>query len=40
MALLWVLEEYQYENLDDLLLSLEGKVITPAEVKAKELTGR
>lgn len=33
----WVLETYQYSNLDELLHSLEDKVIVPAEAKAKEL---
>jgi hypothetical protein len=33
----WVLEEYQYDSLDDLLATLEDKVISPAETKAKEL---
>jgi hypothetical protein len=33
----WVLETFQYSNLDELLHSLEDKVIVPAEVKAKEL---
>ena len=33
----WVLEVYKYRNLDDLLGSLEEKVILPAESKAKEL---
>ena len=33
----WVLEIYKYRNLDDLLGSLEEKVILPAENKAKEL---
>jgi hypothetical protein len=34
----WVLEIYQYDDLDDLLGALKEKVIAPAEDKAKELT--
>lgn len=34
----WVLDIYRYENLEDLIASLETKVVAPAEVKAKELT--
>jgi len=33
----WVLEIYQYGNLDELLHSLEDKVILPAEAKAQGL---
>jgi len=33
----WVLEIYRYKDLDDLLKSLEGKVIAPAEAKATQL---
>jgi hypothetical protein len=33
----WVLEEYQYDSLDDLSAALENKVISPAVTKAKEL---
>ncbi len=33
----WVLKTYQYNDKDDLLKSLEEKVISPAEEKAKEL---
>jgi hypothetical protein len=33
-----VLEEYEYDDLDDLLAALSDKVIAPAEAKAKELT--
>ncbi len=36
----WVLPLYQYNNLTDLLASLEEKVITPAERKATELESR
>jgi hypothetical protein len=36
----WVLETYQYDSLDDLLGTLNEKVISPAERKAKELTGK
>jgi hypothetical protein len=36
----WVLEPYQYENLDGLLDTLKEKVIEPAEIKAKELVKR
>jgi uncharacterized protein YjbI with pentapeptide repeats len=33
----WVLEPYRYENQNELLASIEGKVITPAEEKANEI---
>jgi hypothetical protein len=33
----WVLETCQYDSLDDLLTILKGKVIDPAEMKAKEI---
>ncbi len=33
----WVLPGYRYKNIADLLASLEGKIIQPAEQKAKEL---
>jgi hypothetical protein len=33
----WVLETYQYDDLDGLLDTLKEKVINPAELKAKEL---
>jgi hypothetical protein len=33
----WVLETYQYDDLDGLLNTLKEKVIDPAELKAKEL---
>lgn len=33
----WVLELYRYKDRDDLLASLEAKVIAPAEAKVKEL---
>jgi uncharacterized protein YjbI with pentapeptide repeats len=33
----WVLEICQYDSLDDLLTILKGKVIDPAEMKAKEI---
>jgi hypothetical protein len=36
----WVLETYQYASPDDLLGALGEKVISPAEQKAKELTGK
>jgi uncharacterized protein YjbI with pentapeptide repeats len=36
----WVLEPYQYDDLDDLMGALGEKVISPAEQKAKELTGK
>ena len=36
----WVLKKHRYKSLNDLLVSLKDKVITPAELKAKELTGR
>jgi uncharacterized protein YjbI with pentapeptide repeats len=36
----WVLETYQYDSQDDLLSALGEKVISPAERKAKELTGK
>jgi hypothetical protein len=34
------LETYQYDSPDDLLSALDAKVISPAESKAKELTGK
>ena len=33
----WVLELHRYVSLDDLLESLEQKIIAPAEAKAREL---
>jgi uncharacterized protein YjbI with pentapeptide repeats len=36
----WVLETYQYDSPDDLMGALDEKVISPAEQKAKELTGK
>ena len=33
----WVLSTYYYDNLDDLLVSIEDKVISPAEEKARGL---
>jgi uncharacterized protein YjbI with pentapeptide repeats len=36
----WVLETYQYASLDDSLGALGEKVISPAEQKVKELTGK
>ncbi len=33
----WVLEIHRYRDLNDLLESLDEKVIAPAEAKAKEL---
>jgi uncharacterized protein YjbI with pentapeptide repeats len=35
----WVLETYRYESLEEVLTALVEKVITPAELKAKELVG-
>lgn len=34
----WVMDIYRYENLEDLIASLEAKVVAPAEAKAEELT--
>jgi hypothetical protein len=34
----WVLESYRYHSLDEVLASLDDKVITPAE-KARERLG-
>lgn len=36
----WVLEIYHYKNADELLVSLEQKVIAPAEAKVRELLGK
>jgi hypothetical protein len=36
----WVLEPYKYENLDELVASLETRVIAPAAIKANELEGK
>jgi uncharacterized protein YjbI with pentapeptide repeats len=36
----WVLETYQYDSQDNLLGALGEKVISPAERKVKELTGK
>jgi uncharacterized protein YjbI with pentapeptide repeats len=36
----WVLSTYRYKDLDDLLASLQAKVIDPAEQKAQELEKR
>ena len=36
----WVLSTYRYRELEDLLASLQAKVIDPAEQKAKELEKR
>ncbi len=33
----WVLPTHHYQDLDDLLASLQTKVIAPAEHKAQEL---
>jgi hypothetical protein len=33
----WVLNTYYYDNLDDVLASIQGKVISPAEAKVREL---
>ena len=35
----WVLETYRYESLEDVIAALTEKVIGPAELKAKELSG-
>jgi uncharacterized protein YjbI with pentapeptide repeats len=35
----WVLEVYRYEDTHEVLASLEAKVISPAEAKARELSG-
>jgi uncharacterized protein YjbI with pentapeptide repeats len=34
----WVLEMYRYDSLDEVLTSLESKIIRPAEAKAVELS--
>jgi len=34
----WVLEVYRYDNPDEVLTSLEGKIISPAEAKVRELS--
>jgi hypothetical protein len=34
----WVLEVYRYEDSHELLTSLEAKIISPAEAKARELS--
>jgi uncharacterized protein YjbI with pentapeptide repeats len=34
----WVLNTYYYDNVDELLASIEEKVLTPAETKARELS--
>jgi hypothetical protein len=34
----WVLDTYYYDNLDEVLASIEEKVISPAETKARELS--
>jgi uncharacterized protein YjbI with pentapeptide repeats len=34
----WVLEVYRYEDTQEILTSLEAKIITPAEDKARELS--
>jgi hypothetical protein len=36
----WVLVPYRYDNLENLLASLEEKVIAPAETKAQEIEER
>jgi hypothetical protein len=33
----WVLEVYRYDDPHEVLTSLEAKIISPAEAKAKEL---
>jgi hypothetical protein len=34
----WVLDTYYYDNLSEVLASIEDKVISPAETKARELS--
>jgi uncharacterized protein YjbI with pentapeptide repeats len=34
----WVLDTYYYDNLNEVLVSVEDKVISPAETKARELS--
>jgi hypothetical protein len=34
----WVLDTYYYDNLNEVLVSIEDKVISPAETKARELS--
>ena len=34
----WMLETYYYDNLNEVLVSIEDKVISPAETKARELS--
>jgi uncharacterized protein YjbI with pentapeptide repeats len=34
----WVLDTYYYDNVDELLASIEEKVLSPAETKARELS--
>jgi hypothetical protein len=34
----WVLEAYRYEGPHEVLTSLEGRIISPAEAKARELS--
>jgi hypothetical protein len=34
----WVLEVYRYDNPDEVLTSLESKIISPSEAKATELS--
>jgi hypothetical protein len=36
----WVLVPYRYDNLENLLASLEEEVIAPAETKAQEIEER
>ncbi|MGE0826031.1 MAG: hypothetical protein AB7G75_34560 [Candidatus Binatia bacterium] len=36
----WVLDTYRYTAVHEVLRSLDGKVIAPAEGKAKELLGK
>jgi hypothetical protein len=36
----WILEPYQYDSLEELLASLDKKVIAPAVTKARELEQR
>ncbi len=36
----WVLDTYNYDNLNEVLASIEDKVISPAEIKARELSSK
>ena len=35
----WVLETYRYESLEEVITALPGKIIAPAELKAKTVVG-